>query len=158
MSQSKKPKGTLERVTEPVTGAAGAVVKTVKRSARGASREVGHVMKSIGEAVTEGAEAVKDAGARALRSVSGSGSSTTKSRESKTSAKKNASSPRASIARSTSKASSSQGRSTASKAKASKPTGMASGSGSKSKDADGKAVAASSSSAKKTKGERNQEH
>ncbi len=34
MSQSKKRKGTLERVTEPVAGAAGAVVKTVKKSAR----------------------------------------------------------------------------------------------------------------------------
>ena len=65
MRQSKKRKGTLERVTEPVVGAAGAVVNTVKRSARGASREAGHVMKSIGEAVSEGAEAVKDAGAKA---------------------------------------------------------------------------------------------
>ena len=34
MRQSKKRKGTLERVTEPVAGAAGAVVNTVKRSAR----------------------------------------------------------------------------------------------------------------------------
>ena len=34
MSQSKKRKGTLERVAEPVTDVVSTVVKTVKKSAR----------------------------------------------------------------------------------------------------------------------------
>ena len=62
MSKAKKSKGTLERVTEPVADAAGAAAKVVKRSARGVGAKAGKVLRSVGEAVAEGAEAVREAG------------------------------------------------------------------------------------------------
>ena len=49
MTQSKKRKSTLERVTEPVAEVAGA----------------------IGHAIAEGAEAAREAGAKAVRAVTG---------------------------------------------------------------------------------------
>ena len=114
-------------------------------------------MKSIGEAVAEGAEAVKDAGARALSGISGSESTKARSGSTKAPTKKKASSLRASSrssnGQSSTKTSASRGGSTAAKAKASKSKGVGTGSGSKSKLSTGKVSSTPSASSKKTKTE-----
>jgi hypothetical protein len=73
MSKPRMRKSTLQRVTEPMAATAQTVVKRAKRSARAVGRGAGEVMESIGEAIAERAETVRDGGARAIRSISGTG-------------------------------------------------------------------------------------
>jgi hypothetical protein len=68
MKRTKK--GTIERLTEPVSDAAGAVVKSIKRNAPRVTDGIGYVAHSIGEAVSGGVEIVKEVGSKAIEGTS----------------------------------------------------------------------------------------
>jgi hypothetical protein len=68
MKRTKK--GTIERLTEPVSDAAGAVVKSIKRNAPRVTDGIGYVAHSIGEAVSGGIEVVKEVGSKAIEGTS----------------------------------------------------------------------------------------
>jgi hypothetical protein len=68
MKRTKK--GTIERLTEPVSDAAGAVVKSIKRNAPRVTDGIGYVAHSIGEVVSGGVEVVKEVGSKAIEGTS----------------------------------------------------------------------------------------
>ena len=92
MKRTKK--GTIERLTEPVSDAAGAVVKSIKRNAPRVTDGIGYVAHSIGEAVSGGVEVVKEVGSKAIEGTSQLVTGETKKTASKRHPKKKAAAPK----------------------------------------------------------------
>jgi len=149
MSAKKRSKSTLEKMTEPVADAASSAVKTVKRSARG----VGKGLAAVGETIAEGAEVVRDAGARAVRGITGESSKGGPKRGAKksTRAKAKASSAKASSGSGSGAASATKTRPKA-KAKKSSASASKSESGSSSSSGSGTRAKAATAARKSTTG------